>query len=50
MILRMKMIPTKSFPVGGEDDENKKQTMKMKIAFEKMISQQKRWVTLLNLL
>lgn len=43
----MKMIPTKSFPVGGEDDENKKQTMKMKIAFGRMISQQKRWVTLL---
>jgi hypothetical protein len=41
------MIPTKSFPVGGEDDENKKQTMKMKIAFGRMISQQKRWVTLL---
>lgn len=41
----MKMIPTKSFPVGGEDDENKKQ--KMKIAFGRMISQQKRWVTLL---
>tara|TARA_B110000305_G_scaffold210057_1_gene243460 strand:+ start:393 stop:551 length:159 start_codon:yes stop_codon:yes gene_type:complete len=51
MILRMKMIPTKSFPVGGEDDENKKQTMKMKIAFgTMMISQQKRWVTLLYLL
>ena len=44
----MKMIPTKSFPVGGEDDENKKQTMKTKIAFvTMMISQQKRWVTLL---
>jgi hypothetical protein len=49
--LTKKMIPTKSFPVGGEDDENKKQKMETKIAFgTMMISQQKRWVTLLYLL